>query len=168
MSVKLLDNSAFYGFRVRRTIDGKVYQEYFSLKAGGQRLSGADYDQIQTQANLRDDALKLIQRDTKEQNKARNCFRQDGSVRGLSYLLKQEKSGNQTPIYQLGIASLISGKILCTSVSVAAYGEDEAWQRIVALYCKHKLIATTTVLYRQLLKARPVSFTKKTESRKAA
>ena len=33
MSVELLDNPRFFGFRVRRQIDGKTYQEYFSLKA---------------------------------------------------------------------------------------------------------------------------------------
>ena len=32
VSVKLLDNEAFYGYRVRRTVNGKLYQEYFSLK----------------------------------------------------------------------------------------------------------------------------------------
>ena len=41
MSVKLLDNQAFYGYRVRRTVDGKLYQEYFSLKDSGKRLTGA-------------------------------------------------------------------------------------------------------------------------------
>ena len=38
MSVKLLDNEAFYGYRVRRTVNGKLYQEYFSLKKGGKRM----------------------------------------------------------------------------------------------------------------------------------
>ena len=37
MSVKLLDNDAFYGYRVRRTVDAKLYQEYFSLKKNGKR-----------------------------------------------------------------------------------------------------------------------------------
>lgn len=40
VSVKLLDNDAFYGYRVRRSVDGKLYQEYFSLKREGKRLSG--------------------------------------------------------------------------------------------------------------------------------
>ena len=38
VSVKLLDNEAFYGYRVRRTVNGKLYQEYFSLKKEGKRL----------------------------------------------------------------------------------------------------------------------------------
>ena len=33
MSVELSDNPGFFGFRVRRQIDGKTYQEYFSLKS---------------------------------------------------------------------------------------------------------------------------------------
>ena len=41
MSVELLDNPRFHGFRVRRQIDGKTYQEYFSLKESGKRLRGA-------------------------------------------------------------------------------------------------------------------------------
>ena len=40
LSVKLLDNEAFFGFRVRRTVSGKVFQEYFSLKLDGVRLQG--------------------------------------------------------------------------------------------------------------------------------
>ena len=162
MSVKLLDNSAFYGFRVRRTIEGKVFQEYFSLKANGERLSGSDYAGVQTEAEARDEELRVVQVAVKAENKARQCFRGDGSVRGLSYLLKQEKSGNLTPIYQLGIASELSGKILCTSVSIAAYGEDDAWTRVVGLYCHHKRIAIDSELHQQLLAAKP------SEPRKAA
>ena len=41
MSVELLDNPRFYGFRVRRQIDGKTYQEYFSLKENSKRMRGA-------------------------------------------------------------------------------------------------------------------------------
>ena len=41
MSVELLDNPRFHGFRVRRQIEGKTYQEYFSLKEDGKRLRGA-------------------------------------------------------------------------------------------------------------------------------
>ena len=32
MAVELLDTERFHGFRVRRQIAGKTYQEYFSLK----------------------------------------------------------------------------------------------------------------------------------------
>ena len=37
VSVELLNTPRFYGFRVRRQIDGRTYQEYFSLKAEGKR-----------------------------------------------------------------------------------------------------------------------------------
>lgn len=168
MSVKLLDNAAFYGFRVRRTIEGKVFQEYFSLKANGQRLSGDKLATVQQQAEARDEELRLMQVSAKAENKSRQCFRSDGSVRGLSYLLKQEKSGNLTPIFQLGIASERSGKILCTSVSIAAYGEDAAWQRIVELYCHHKRIDTNSKLFLRLLAAKPSEPAKKPAARKAA
>jgi hypothetical protein len=40
MSVELLDTPRFHGYRVRRQIDGKTYQEYFSLKADGRRIRG--------------------------------------------------------------------------------------------------------------------------------
>ena len=35
MSVELLDTPRFHGYRVRRQINGKTYQEYFSLKQDG-------------------------------------------------------------------------------------------------------------------------------------
>ena len=41
MSLELLDNPRFYGYRVRRQIEGKTYQEYFSLKENSKRLRGA-------------------------------------------------------------------------------------------------------------------------------
>ncbi len=54
MSVKLLDNKAFYGYRVRRTVAGKLYQEYFSLKNGGTRLEGKLKSEVEKQAKARD------------------------------------------------------------------------------------------------------------------
>ena len=61
MSVKLIDNEAFYGYRVRRTVNAKLFQEYFSLKKGGKRLNGAVKKKIEAQANKRDDELSLSQ-----------------------------------------------------------------------------------------------------------
>ena len=46
MSVKLLDNDAFYGYRVRRTVDAELFQEYFSLKSAGKRVRGAARNKI--------------------------------------------------------------------------------------------------------------------------
>ena len=41
MSVELLDTPRFHGYRVRRQINGKTYQEYFSLKEDGKRIRGS-------------------------------------------------------------------------------------------------------------------------------
>ena len=57
MSVKLLDNEAFYGYRVRRTVDGKLYQEYFSLKKNGKRMGLRLHKQVEKQAIARDQGL---------------------------------------------------------------------------------------------------------------
>ena len=102
MSVKLLDNEAFFGYRVRRTIDGKLYQEYFSLKDGGARLKGRARKLIEQKAGRRDQELALLQEKARERLKADRCFNRDGSVRGISYLLKTEKSGSVTPIVAPG------------------------------------------------------------------
>lgn len=61
MSVKLLDNQAFYGYRVRRTVDGKLYQEYFSLKENGKRLTGAKKKAVEAAAQARDQELERAQ-----------------------------------------------------------------------------------------------------------
>ena len=105
MSVKLLDNEAFYGYRVRRTVDAKLFQEYFSLKKGGKRLNGTTRKTIEKEAVSRDDELAISQAKAKRANKAARCFNANGSVRGISYLVKTEKSGTKTPIFQVGIAS---------------------------------------------------------------
>jgi hypothetical protein len=62
VSVKLLDNKAFYGFRVRRTVAGKLYQEYFSLKTGGSRLEGKKKKEIEKEALARDVVLEAQQK----------------------------------------------------------------------------------------------------------
>ncbi len=155
MSVKLLDNEAFYGFRVRRTIDGKLFQEYFSLKESGERLQGRAKKLIEQRAIRRDEELAEIQEKTRERLKADRCFNSDGSVRGISFLLKTEKSGSVTPIFQIGIASELESKIVCTSFSLNAHGTEQAWRKAVDAYAKHKVIRKNTKLYKQLLAAIP-------------
>ena len=66
MSVKLLDNKAFYGYRVRRTVDGKLYQEYFSLKKEGKRLGPRLSKKVQQAALERDQRLVEKQSSTKK------------------------------------------------------------------------------------------------------
>ncbi len=155
MSVKLIDNEAFYGFRVRRAINGKLYQEYFSLKAGskGKRLPKRAIGGVKRQAEARDAELRSLQEKDRRQRKAERCFRPDGSVRGISGLVKREKSGTDTPIVQVGIASWLEGRIICTSFSVKAHGKKEAWRKAVAAYANHKQIAKQSKLYKRLLGA---------------
>lgn len=155
MSVKLLDNQAFYGYRVRRTVNGRLYQEYFSLKKDGKRLMGARRKAVERQAIARDAELEEAQRRHREQNKAERCFNADGTVRGISYLLKTEKSGALTPIFQVGIASELEKKTVCTSYSLNAHGKEEAWRKAVDAYARHKLIRKNTKLYKRLIKSIP-------------
>ena len=165
MSVKLLNNEAFYGYRVRRTVDSKLFQEYFSLKKSGKRLIGAARKKVENAALARDKALADAQAKAKQANKADRCFNADGSVRGISYLVKTEKSGTKTPIFQVGIASEKDGKIICTSYSINAHGKAEAWQMAVVTYAQHKAISKASKLYKQLLAAMPKRAT--TPKRKA-
>ncbi len=155
MSVKLLDNEAFYGFRVRRTVNGKLYQEYYSLKKNGKRMGPRLQKQVEREAQARDEELAAEQQRVKAKLKPIRCFHEDGSVKGISYLLKTEKSGNQTPIFQVGIASELEQKIVCTSFSINAHGEEEAWRRAVDTYAKHKAISKKTKLYKKLLSSKP-------------
>lgn len=155
MSVKLLDNDAFYGYRVRRTVNGRLYQEYFSLKQSGKRISSRLKKQIKLEAFARDEVLAEEQRRVREALKPQRCFNADGTVKGISYLLKTEKSGTVTPIFQVGIASELEEKVVCTSFSLNAHGEANAWNKAIDTYAKHKIIRKNTKLYKQLLKASP-------------
>jgi len=155
MSVKLLDNKAFYGFRVRRTVAGELYQEYFSLKKDGKRLEGRQKKAVEKEAMARDAELEAEQKQYLEETKEDRCFKPDGTVRGISYLLKTEKSGNLTPIFQVGVASKVEKKTVCTSFSLNAHGSEDAWNRAVDAYAKHKSIHKNSKLYQRLLKAMP-------------
>lgn len=155
LSVKLIDNEAFYGFRVRRTVDGKLYQEYFSLKKDGKRMGPKLRKGVEAVAQARDAELDALQKKAKESRKAERCFHDDGSVKGISFLKKKEKSGNLTPIFQVGIASEVDGKIVCTSFSINAHGLKGAWQKAVDAYASHKKIGKATKLYKQITAAMP-------------
>jgi hypothetical protein len=155
LSVKLLDNEAFYGYRVRRTVSGKLYQEYFSLKKNGKRMGPRLQKQVEKQAIARDQELMDEQKRVKKKHKADRCFNHNGSVRGISYLMKTEKSGSVTPIFQVGIASELEEKVVCTSFSLNAHGQKQAWSKAVDAYAKHKLIRKSSKLYKDLVKAIP-------------
>ena len=155
MSIKLLDNEAFYGYRVRRTVNGKLYQEYFSLKKDSRRMGPRLQKKVEREASARDEELAYEQIRVKKQLKARRCFNVDGSVKGISHLYKTEKSGAVTPIYQVGIASELEKKIFCTSFSIKAHGKEQAWIQAVNAYAKHKLINKNTKLYKRLVSSSP-------------
>jgi hypothetical protein len=155
MSVELLDTPRFFGFRVRRQIRGKTYQEYFSLKHQGKRLRGARRAQVMAQAEARDAELAAQQKQLQHKRAKEVRLDQGGQVRGILCRLKAEKSGNQTPVFQIGVMSLLEGRIVNTTVSINRFGIEEAWQRAVNFYARHKKINRRSGAYRALLAARP-------------
>lgn len=168
MSVELLDTPRFHGFRVRRQIAGKTYQEYFSLKESGKRLRGARRAAIREQAVARDAELERIQSETREKAAREVHIDAKGNVRGILFRLKREKSGTRTPVFQIGIMSALDGKIVNTTVSINRHGLEEAWKRAVDFYAEHKRISRRTRAYRDLLAARPTEARLKRMIRQAA
>lgn len=155
MSVKLIDNNAFYGYRARRTVNGTLYQEYFPLKPNGKKLSQRAVKQVKQQADARDAELKALADKDRQARKAERCFRPDGSVRGIAYQLRKEKSGTRTPQFMVGIQSDLHNKVCCTSFSVNAHGYADAWQKAVDYFALHKGISKRTKLYKQLVATKP-------------
>lgn len=155
MSVELLDTPRFFGYRVRRQILGKTYQEYFSLKDQGKRLRGERRARVKALAQARDD--ELAQRQQTLQHKRAKEVRVDGNgqVRGILCRMKAEKSGNRTPVFQIGVMSLLEDRIVNTTVSINKFGVEEAWRRAVDFYARHKMISKRSSSYRSLLAAKP-------------
>ena len=117
----------------------------------GPRLQKA----VEREAISRDEELQKKQERSKERRKAEMCFKRDGSVKGISYLIKKEKSGTLTPIFQIGIASEVDSKIVCTSFSINAHGKKRAWGMAVDSYAGHKKISKRSKLYQDLMKSMP-------------
>ena len=155
MSVELIDTPRFYGFRVRRQIDGKTYQEYFSLKYDGRRMRGAKRSEVKQQAESRDDELAHTQKTSKDKASREIHIDNQGRVRGILFRMKTEKSGTRTPVFQIGIMSSIEKKIVNTTVSINLHGMDVAWKRAVDFYAFHKKISKRMKAYQQLLHAKP-------------
>ena len=151
MSVELLDNPRFHGFRVRRQIEGRTYQEYFSLKQNGKRLRGARRAEVKEVAEQRDAELARIQ--AKSRAKAYREIKLDepGQVKGVLCRLKKEKSGSMTPVFQVGIMSRVTGKIVNTTVSINKHGIESSWNKAVDFYCRHKNISKRTKTYKDLI-----------------
>lgn len=155
MSVELLDSPRFHGFRVRRQIGGRTYQEYFPLKANGKRLRGAKRAALKVEAEARDAELERLQVSTKERVTREVKIDKKGQVRGILFRLKKEKSGFQTPVFQIGIMSYKLNKIVNTTVSINMHGMEGAWHRAVDFFCEHRNISKRSKGYRALLAARP-------------
>ena len=155
MSVELLDTTRFHGFRVRRQIAGKTYQEYFSLKAEGKRLRGAARAEVKITAEARDAVLEKKQIKAKAEAVKTALFDKNGKVRGILFRMKTEKSGTRTPVFQIGIMSSKAGKIVNTTVSINLHGLKGAWLKAVDFYVSHKKISKRTQTYKKLLKAQP-------------
>ena len=155
MSVELLDSPRFYGFRVRRQIAGKTYQEYFSLKENGKRMRGAKRAVVRSQADARDAELSLVQNKAREKSAKEIHLDPRGQVRGILCRLKSEKSGSKTPVFQIGVMSQLQNKIVNTTVSINKYGVDEAWHKAVDFFVAHKKISKSSRAYKELLAAKP-------------
>jgi len=155
MSVELLDTPRFHGYRVRRQIDGKTYQEYFSLKEAGHRIRGAKRAAIKRQAEARDSELAALQRSAREKAAREVHIDGRGRVRGILFRMKTEKSGTKTPVFQIGIMSTLENKIVNTTVSINLHGLNDAWAKAVDFYAHHKKIGRTSKAYSELLKAKP-------------
>jgi len=151
MSVELLDNPRFHGFRVRRQIDGKTFQEYFSLKANGKRLRGAKRAEVKAVAEARDAELSGMQKKSRDKADKEIQLDETGQVKGILCRLKKEKSGTMTPVFQVGIMSRQTNKIVNTTVSLNKHGIPAAWQRAVDFYCEHKGINKRAKIYKELI-----------------
>ena len=151
MSVELLDNPRFHGFRVRRQIEGKTYQEYFSLKENGKRLRGAKRAAVKKVAEARDVELAAIQKKSKDRADKEIHLDETGQVKGILCRLKREKSGTMTPVFQVGIMSRVTNKIVNTTVSINKHGIPGAWERAVDFYSEHKNISKRTKIYKDLI-----------------
>ena len=55
-----------------------------------------------------------------------------------------------TPVFQVGIMSRVSNKIVNTTVSLNKHGIPGAWEKAVDFYCQHKQISKRTKIYKDL------------------
>ena len=155
MSVELLNTHRFHGFRVRRQIENETYQEYFSLKREGRLMRGAARAEVRRRAEDRDAELARTQRAARESTMREVHVGTDGHVRGILLRWKKGKSGKPSPLFQVGITSLLTGNVVNTTVSINLHGFDEAWQRAVDFYARHRRIFEGSEAYRELRRAKP-------------
>jgi len=158
MSVKLIDNECFYGYRARRRFDGKNYQEYFSLKKDRERLTGCAMTAVKQAAAERDVVLAKLQVAAKKRNRIKHYFLASGHIKGINAIIKVERSGAITPVYRIGIHSEKEGKSVTTSVSLNKLGQQAAWADITAKFAKHKCLRKNSKLYDKVMAAAPPAF----------
>jgi len=168
MSVELLDTPRFHGFRVRRQIAGKTFQEYFSLKEDGKRIRGARRAEIKAQAEARDAELAAQQSQARDKAAREVHIDGEGRVRGILFRMKTEKSGTRTPVFQIGIMSTRDEKIVNTTVSITLHGLEGAWQKAVEFFADHKKISKRSKAWKELLAAQPSEAELKKLMRRAA
>ena len=102
-------------------------------------MAFSDAELERLQAKAKDKADKEIQLDD------------SGQVKGILCRLKKEKSGTMTPVFQVGIMSRKTGKIVNTTVSINKHGIEPAWQSAVDFYCEHKQISKRAKIYKDLI-----------------
>ena len=154
MSVTLIDNDSFYGFRARRHVDGKTEQHYFSLIKNGKRLTGWEKDRVYRSAVTLDRTLERRQQETKRnrEKEMKHTARAQSAtgVRGISLREKtyQKRSRTYSTLsFVVSIQSELAGKPVGTSYSIPENGWDLAWEKAVKFLAKHKKIFR----YRHLL-----------------
>ncbi len=147
MSLKLINNDSFYGFRSRRSINGVVHQKYYSLKKNGKKIVGKEKEAIRKEALAYDKELEQKQKEHKRQRESefkhlRNSWNNTG-VRGIQIINKSySKHGkNYTSLcFSVSCVSRLVNKPVATSISIDEHGYKKAWEKAVGYLAKHKNI----------------------------
>lgn len=84
VSVKIIDNSSFFGYRTRRSVGGKIHQEYFSLRKNGRKLSCSEARFVKQFAERRDAELEKLQVQFKRNQMADQCYDTDVQLCSIS------------------------------------------------------------------------------------
>ena len=150
MSVKFLKSNGFFGYRVRREIEGKTHQHYFSLKKNGKRLVGKERELVKKEAELLDQKLSEMQVRLKKESD-QTIVDEAGARRKILYRFNKRKDGSKHPVFRVATTSRLFGKVMSTSVSIAIHGRIGAWKKAVDHYCFHKEIDPSDKAYRDLI-----------------
>lgn len=111
--------------------------------------------EVRRLAEDRDAQLAMTQRTARERAMREVRIGPDGRVSGILLRWKKGKSGRRAPLFQVGITSLLSGKVVNTTVSIKRHGLNEAWRRAVEFYARHRRIPEGSQAHLELLRARP-------------